>query len=272
MDHIDEKLLEQYLLNQSLLSELERTNAEKHLRSCKACSKVLEFLREFYETLHSSEDSPRVEQFVSSLFAKSNIIHLKPFVDNAEPPSEAYTVLLAAMVNTGGSQKYKTISTLVSEFERTIVRIMHNDDEDVYRLYVLTEDSDLREKAIVALPEIHVEVVTNDRGSATFKGDFLDNSWTKVTCSLFRATSEYVLNDSELTSLKSGEHVPLWNIDLSLNGRTLFLKHAEETGQGWRRVAVVVDEGNIVFNRREQRVTIVELPDVPSSMTVRLYP
>lgn len=52
--HIDEHLLEQYLLNPQNLSPQQRQHVEHHLEECQSCRSIYEYLREYYRDLEKT--------------------------------------------------------------------------------------------------------------------------------------------------------------------------------------------------------------------------
>jgi len=173
MRHCDEQLLERFLLDSSKLDDVVRGDIQSHLEVCAVCAGTLEFLRSFYEEYRSTGDlaTKGIDRLMVGLFPSGYIIPLHPFLYTPGPqqPDDRYTTVLAAMTDEKGGQRFHTVATLTSESQGTVVRMVYDRSEESFKLYVHSDDPQKREYAIISVPEIGADFVTDKKGQVTFR-------------------------------------------------------------------------------------------------------
>jgi hypothetical protein len=173
MRHIDENMLEQLLKRPDSLSANDRESLDRHLASCSVCRDTIDFLRSIHAELDGTiyPGHPRVRELLDSLFPRAHIIPLTPYRYVPDPPpveGNSITVL-AAMSSDTAEMRFETVATLVSEKDGALVRILHDRSVNQFRVFVNVEDDSKRDHAIVSIPSIPLELVTDSNGQATFE-------------------------------------------------------------------------------------------------------
>jgi hypothetical protein len=173
MNHIAEDILERYLVHPETLREGEERFIEEHLATCSICSEIAAFLRAFHEEFASLRytEHPRVRKLVDDAFPAGNVIALHPFRYTPDMPSHRpeYTTVLAAMTESATTQRFSPVATYASEQEKAVLRILHDNVEDVFKMYLQTDEPRKREFSMVSFPELPAELVTDNAGHVEFK-------------------------------------------------------------------------------------------------------
>lgn len=87
-----------------------------------------------------------------------------------EVSESPHRLVLAAQTSTD-SQELRTIATLASEEDETLVRILKERDE-TYRIHVISKLLDSRDRCILSLTDIGVDLVINEEGRLRFSRSF----------------------------------------------------------------------------------------------------
>lgn len=274
MDHIDERDLDQYILRPEGLAQAERGRIEEHLDSCNSCRKVRDYLRSIHEDLQRL-DTPRPEklnQFVNDLFPVARVIALKPFQYVPEPDeaSRHYTGLLAAMAGGETGGRYRTVCTLASEEQQAIARIVRDQQDDLYRLYIHAEDSRKQRYAIVSVPGLQAEFVADERGRVDFRGEYAQIDWNNLSALLLTVASEYFLSNQQISRLQSGGEVAIGTLTVSLDDSLLTVKKQESMTEALTRV-LINDNATSILARFDGKTASIHLPVIPATLTIRLY-
>ena len=233
MKHIEEQLLERSALRPDKLSEAEEKAVKAHLETCAACRETADYLRSFHRDLKELQyaEPPRISKLVRSLFPVPNVILLHPF--QHEPGvgtlDTKYTTVLAAMTQDTLEQRFETVATLVSEKENALVRIMHDREENTYKLYVRAEDARKRDHVIVSFPELSTDLVTDQHGQDSFRLPESSHvrNWNSMNAMLHTVVAEYRVVGADLA--RSTEQTPLVLDDTGEAGITLRLSYGDGT-------------------------------------------
>lgn len=169
--HPSETQLEQFAqfrdeLDQDLVSAI-----TSHLKACSACKEIVEWFRVFYSDLWKDENSH---------VTPPNVIPLVPYrITHRE---SLYTPIVLAAMSQKVQQRFVRLSTLYSEEEGVIARVLSDEQEHVLELYLHSKEP-LEASAIVEFPQLGVEVVTDENGRATFQPpEGLDRgTWSDTT-------------------------------------------------------------------------------------------
>jgi hypothetical protein len=172
MNHIAEHIIEAHVRHPEALDAVTAQSVATHLKGCRACRAIADYLRTFYAELDGVEDSvsPQVEKWIAAHFAGSRIIPLYPF--RPEPDklyaSDEYTVVLAAMTHESPAPRFQTVATLASVEKSTLLRILRDNATGTFRVYILAEDRRQREHAIISFPELGMNLMADEKGQAVF--------------------------------------------------------------------------------------------------------
>lgn len=233
MGHVNEQKLDLYILKRGAVEESLRVEVEAHLNHCAACTKIFEFLKSFYSELEEYQDvdADMVERIIQNEPRSSNVIELHPFKPQLglEAVNSQYLTVLAAMSNQPAQQRYQTVSTLASEKDKALVRIMYDRTEVRYHLYVNTKDPRQCRHAIISFPALSTDFVTDGDGKVSFPAaqQMREKDWSSTECVLLTAIVEYQLRSEEIQRLCNLQTVLIEREDNV--SRSLKLEYSETT-------------------------------------------
>ncbi len=159
--HLEEQDIDLLILSPEKLAPERRQLLESHLAECSLCSEMAAFLRSFYDELgkHTLESQDRVEQFLADLKHRRSVVQLFPyqFVPTTEVGGQLATVL-AAKSDPKPSYRYSSVCTLASRDEKTVVRILRDEESRNYRLFLLSSGFEPDLRAIIHFPALDINV------------------------------------------------------------------------------------------------------------------
>lgn len=168
-----------------------RTVIESHLAGCDFCRAMESFFRDFYGVLekYSGRENSRVEQFLSDLEFRDSIIELFPhrFTPNPAEFGDHVMTVLAAKSEAKNLYRFSSVCTLVSKDEQTLVRILRDNDDEDYRLYLIKDDRVPDLKATVRFPALGISISVQPGSPQTeFKlpANIRDVDWTTIVAEL----------------------------------------------------------------------------------------
>lgn len=283
MKHCDEQLLERFLLDSNRLDDTVRRDIQSHLEACPVCAGTLEFLRSFYEEYRSTRDvtSKGIDRLMPLLFPSDNIIPLHPFHYTPGPrQDDRYTTVLAAMTNEKGGQRFHTVATLTSESQGTVVRMVYDRSEESFKLYVHSDDPQKREYAIISVPEIGTDFVTDKKGQVTFRtadkslqlgpGSLSGVLLTVVTTLSVAATDfkQAQPSDELAVTQTDGKH----SVRLTYNNGLLNVAvQSQDNHLPITRLLVQPSEDRALLVALKDGAGGCNLDDLPPRLTLRLY-
>jgi hypothetical protein len=200
LDHIEENLLETFILNKSKLSPDVVDYIENHLSTCQICNEIDTYLSEFYYELKTADDSksPAVERFIKKHFPDYYITYLYPLkIDSfSTMPDDGYTTVLAAMSSKKSKQRFETITTFASEQKNMLVRILFDKTTNIFMLYVLSDELGKCQFAIITFSSIPAEFVTNEKGQVSFNlpDNEIPDNWDNLECIIRSPVAKYQLS------------------------------------------------------------------------------
>ena len=165
MNHLQEKHIEQYLLRDNTLDEGVRQHIHSHLSECDECRKIYDELRTFYRELDATASPPRqqVQQLTQSILTS-------PFKERLHPVKESLvdtsSFVLAAKTQDSQPHRFQRIVNFGSNRFSTLVRILYDQQEDVLLFYLMADDPKVSRHALIRLPGIHRELITDTEGKA----------------------------------------------------------------------------------------------------------
>jgi hypothetical protein len=140
--HLQENDIESFVLSPQKLGPGRHKQIEDHLANCVQCNAVASLLRSFYSEL---EDQPKklqkVEEFLSGLRSLPALVDLQPYQYTPDPDEfgEHVMTVLAAKSESPNNYKYSSICTLVSRDEQMVVRVLKDNDTQLYRVFLITK-------------------------------------------------------------------------------------------------------------------------------------
>jgi hypothetical protein len=274
MDHPEEHEIELYVLQPDRLPQSRRDEMDRHLLSCPACAKIHGFLRTFYQDLsvQATQESPRMKDFVNALFPPSGIIELRPFRFSPPLPNGAnHTTLLAAMTHPETVRRFRTVCTLASEEQHAVLRIVYDAEKTEYALYVLTDDPGAAACSMVSVPDLNLELITDEHGKAVFAGPFESAAWDNLAATLRLCRYEHRCSAEEVSGLAGGNPVRCGAVTLRYDRPNLLLTLRSDMEHGAGRVLVNYGEHSALL-QWSNRAAELHVPALPGTMVVRVYP
>jgi hypothetical protein len=160
VNRITEQDIEQYIRFPESQSDHKRTAVEKALEASSELQEIAAFFRE-YDSIFSQLDS-------SSL--KKHVILLTHHASRRAADS-SNRLLLAAQTNQD-TPVYRTIATLTSEEDETLVKVFDAETDAEYHVQVISNLLDDNEPCILSLPTIGTDLIIGKGGKLTFTPDF----------------------------------------------------------------------------------------------------
>ena len=164
-----EEKIEHYLLGS--VSENQRLQIESHLYKCAKCQEILSELEAYYEILSKEMQKPipvwlreRVEQTISPKrlsFVLRPILYKEEFGDDRQA-----TYLLAARTRQEPEGKLAHLTTLSSENDEIILRMMRDNLTGNTVLFVISESPEYYQNVLLKLSGVDQEFMTDANGRA----------------------------------------------------------------------------------------------------------
>ncbi len=172
-EHPTETQLEQFAQFQEELDKDVFSAIAVHLRTCSACKEVVDWFRLFYQDFWNAGQGSNGEH-------KSHVIPLVPYKTFQKASLDA-PIVLAAM-SSQVQRRFVRLTTLYSEQDGVIVRLLRDEKENVLELYLNTREP-LKAPAIVEFPQLNFEIVTNKKGRANFTppGEIDSSVWSDTS-------------------------------------------------------------------------------------------
>jgi hypothetical protein len=222
VEHLPEKVIEQFILESPELDDDRRNEIKQHLQSCAVCSSIYNHIHAFHTDYNeygasSPQTRKRLENFLSIQYS---VFPLKPLYSR-DIYNRGYITVLAAMTPTKDIGRFKTVVTLAAEREKTLVRIIRDTQTGAYKFYVLTENPERKAYALLSFPEISTDFVTDERGQLEVDIDTVndDDMWASLSGVLRLSIAEAEISTDEsaqnLISTKTKED--LYSLSLRLD-------------------------------------------------------
>ena len=285
MMHIEEYMLERFVLSPQHMDAKTTLAVQSHIDQCTACRETVQFLKSFYTDLKSLDytASPRTERFLQSLFPSTAVIHLKPFRPQPEAASSdaRYITVLAAMTEQAVQHRFQTRATLASEQDGTLVKILHDNVANSFKLYILANDDRRRKHALVSIPALSIELVTNEHGQSSFSlpEAMGETDWNSVTAFLHLPVAEYTVSGAEIVGATSERPIVLGHADGTKY--TLVLSHAKgkirldasstRSEAPPNRALLMESQGNTSLLTLRNGIGEHLYETLPDSLTIRLF-
>lgn len=185
------------------MDEVRRREVERLIERDPGAAAYARFLRGFYDRLDKEDPSgpvdPRVGAFVRRLFGESEHsstsegdasegrsreerppavtpvephesgLSVRPTVlatDTAPPTQEP--VLGTNATGRSDGRRFLMLATLASEDDRVLVRVVGDQKTEQGHLYVLSEQAERRAHVVVSIPELGLNLITDEEGQTTF--------------------------------------------------------------------------------------------------------
>jgi hypothetical protein len=159
MKEIAEIDLHLYVLNRSLLDKEIAEEIERRIPADSQLAAELEEIKEFYSNYEQTIYEKTQKVFV---LAPLNLKFNKP-----------EQITLAAQQSTTTESRLKYVKSFLSAEKYVIVRMFHNPETKEYEFYVICEDERSVKNAIIKIPFLNKELITNEEGVASITEDYI---------------------------------------------------------------------------------------------------
>jgi hypothetical protein len=176
MGKITEKKIEQFIRFPQALNIEEQTAVERAMASSKRWQGYAAFFKKFYRLFNQSDGRSS---------SKNYVINLTQYQLKTDPAHPDKLVLAAQSGNTE-TETLRTIATLASEKDKTVVRVLDQKKSDQYQIHVLSNFLEPGDMSILSISEIDTDFVINEKGRLFFKpDDDLENyDWNNASVTL----------------------------------------------------------------------------------------
>ncbi len=157
MKEISEVELHLYFQNKSLLEDGIINEIEIRLESDQKLLAEFEEIKEFYANLKQLNPDDRAYL-------------LNPMESNY---AEERKIVLAAQQSAETESKLHYVRTFISSEKYVMVRMFHNPQEKEYELYVICEDNEIVKNAVIRIPFLNQEIITDEKGFARVIASYL---------------------------------------------------------------------------------------------------
>ena len=274
-----ERAIERYILLPDSLSTDARSAVEALLRSNENVRAWANRLEAIYSTARSLASSPAVNAFVNDLFPVDPVIslHRVPLSRTTGETIQAADAHDARPRPQPDTSNLETRTVVLNEDEGVLVRLLHNPETGSGRLYLLAHDRATWTHALVSIPDLGLDVPTDDSGLGAFTHDtdVADDRFSSLQ--LRRVLSSHPIADlppgsEAVQTFDSGHSLRLQRRDNTLHVRLTTQPAAAPT---LRRVVIQspAADGSPVCRvaRVEDGTATVPLPPSSDTYTLRLY-
>jgi hypothetical protein len=172
MGHPDENTIEMYILKPASIASERRRELEEHLSECPGCRAVEVSLREYYSEFERGPEIDRalVTRVIKRAYSLGRVIRLTHYHPRPNTTAgQPYTGLLAAQAGEQGRrQGFETVGTFASETDHILLRVRQDTINRRVKIYYHAEDPQMREGAIVTIPDLPAEIVLDEHGQMEF--------------------------------------------------------------------------------------------------------
>lgn len=164
MREVNEHIIERYIRYPETLSEQERREVEQLLEDSAEAKAIHRFLTKYYA------------EFDELTQVNSGVIPLsiKPKANISGP------VILAAKSSSNSPKALVTKATLISEEQKTLVRVLENQETELLQFHVLSEREQLNGYTILSLDNPQVDLVTDANGKLKDVKGLSNVKWEQV--------------------------------------------------------------------------------------------
>lgn len=250
MKRIQEKDIEQFVRFPHRLNADKINDIREAIDDSDETREIYEFYCEFYKE-YDRVSEKRAYTIQLSTFRKTRI----------HGP-----VILAAKSVADDHEKLKTLTTLVSEEHKVVVRVLENSTDASIQIHVLNNKSESIGHTVLSLPEYDLDIVTDEQGKVKGIKNLSDVEWNRIKPILRLPVKKKVFNakdtsDSHFEVEGNEVEIAIGNEYVELNSN-LFLTDIS------RLLLVTAIETELVRTGQE---TVRVNMEKPEDLTVYFY-
>lgn len=157
MNNITDEILFLYIINKSLLDEKMAKDIEKNLILDKKFNARFENFKDIFEgSINLSEDGYIILHSINKPI--NNLTYSKLAADNSVIEN-----------------KFNYVTTFASAENIVLVRVLHNQSTNEYKLFLICDDMAKVRNASVKIDDYSEDFITDDEGIISLKGGFIDS-------------------------------------------------------------------------------------------------
>jgi hypothetical protein len=257
----------------------------KHLEECEFCREYYDNYRLYAVSLKEAEaellpsDSINLAEKLHREALRSKIIDLLPMTEQTY-----YTSYLAADGEPAKEPALTSLATFYSENPELVLRVMHDNETNRDYLQLVGEDAELVSHALIQIPEIDFDYVTDETGrvelAQPLTGDFARLKWqVKMPEAVFDLEPlEYDPDKTEYRKEMVLETEHNDKIRVTFEGKTegkqISIRILELDGRDdFESVKVLISQNDLAVIKTTGPSVPVSftLPDLKTSIKIRLY-
>ncbi|MFA5404932.1 MAG: hypothetical protein WC358_08365 [Ignavibacteria bacterium] len=174
--HIEDKILNIYILNPDILDSTDLININIHLIECQRCNKYYEEMKEFHNFIKELPDyrnSISVENEIKPQ-RESNIFLLKS--SNLLELELNNNIKLAAMHKKDKTSSYTYVDTYTSAKKYLMMRVLRDNKTGEYVLFLICDDMDKVKNALLSFEGVEKYYISDKEGKIILPSDnFIEN-------------------------------------------------------------------------------------------------
>lgn len=282
--HFSKKEIELYARNE-LFDNKKQILIEKHLEECEFCREYFDNYLLYIESLKLAETEPlplEAEVLADKLYRTSwrnKVIDLIPLVKQTE-----HVFYLAAEGESEKQPEITSLATFYSEDPELVLRVMRDNEQKRDYLQLIGEDMELISHALIQIPEIDCELVTDNTGRADLEkplsGDITRLKWkVKMPEAVFELEPfKYEPDKTEYQEEIFLETEHRDKIKITFEGKTegkqISIRILELEGRDdFESVKVYIRQNDLAVIKTTSPASPVSfvLPDLKETIKIRLY-
>lgn len=174
MDKPEEKQIEQHVIHPSTLQFQEKQFVKKWMENDEEIRMLTKWYEEFYKRFHQVEENKAASKLAQ------DIVDLKLFKKTSKITNGF--VLAAHTTDIEQVPRLKTIKTFISKKHKTLVRLLHDERDEHFKLYVISKYVNEGDIVLIKIYNIDTLLVSEPGGSFCIPNDtFLKNNITDWT-------------------------------------------------------------------------------------------
>jgi len=282
--HPNRDILKRYAALQ--MNESGIADVEKHLENCELCREFCDYYKSLVDSMKVEASAVlsqeaidlRVRLFSDSVSLK--IINLAPLTKPAVQSEHR----IAADTPEKAPKYDFSLATLCSENPEAVLRLMHDPESGKDYLHLISDDERLSSGALVCVPEVGAEFLTDQSGRALIDrelpGDYNQLHWQiRIPDAVFALEPlKHDLDSPEScreiklqTALDDEVAVKLEGTHTSLQIAIRIVKLAGKTDFGHLKVVVSQKTSTSLAEALPERSTLFNLTDPDDAIAIRLY-
>lgn len=233
MSDITEQDIEQFIRFPETLSKQKYVAVEKAMDSSEELRELAAFFKD-YDSIFSKLNAPK---------DRKNIIALALFQPEPEKPY-ANQLLLAAQSKQKSAQ-LKTVTTLASDEDETLVKVLYSRPDNEYQIRVLS-NCITDEPCILSLQDVSTDLIISDEGKLTFTPDFEieEYDWEQAAFALRVPVASFNCSANKLTEKEQTYNTGGLTVDLEIKDGQLSgaVSFTESNTESVTRVLIETEE------------------------------